>query len=222
MRLTSIFALGPAIVLSLCAASDFWNTRAPGDWSAAEIKQMVTASPWAKPATVSVHDSPSRLPAILVRWDSATPVREACSAGGMEPYLFSCASKLLYLTGLGEKFDALRKSFYIVSVSGYPKPPRAEGDAPEHSEAGDAALAQLGGNIRETTFLKREGKPPIQAGQIIVLPAGDALLLLAFFPRAAELATGDGDVLFESVNGPLTLKATFPLGKMAFRELLDL
>jgi len=32
----------------LFAASDFWNKKQPGEWSAAEVQQLITKSPWAK------------------------------------------------------------------------------------------------------------------------------------------------------------------------------
>lgn len=31
---------------------EFWNQKKPSDWTAAEVKQMLTQSPWAKPASV--------------------------------------------------------------------------------------------------------------------------------------------------------------------------
>src|SRR6202035_1592681 len=151
-------------------------------------KRMVTDSPWAREASVHVRggaipgvetrplgggldqpgtavtgraggDSLTAAPQILVRWDSAAPVYQACSKGGMERHLFSCASKLLYLSGLGKKFDELREGFYIVGMSNYPKTLRDE-EAPQHSEAANAALERMSRRIQQATFLKRKGKSP--------------------------------------------------------------
>src|SRR5450755_3808696 len=33
-------------------AKDFWNARKPGDWTPAEIKELLTKSPWAKDAVI--------------------------------------------------------------------------------------------------------------------------------------------------------------------------
>src|SRR4051794_15481190 len=62
------------------------------------------------------------MPNIIVRWDSAAPVCEACAHGGLERYLFSCYSKLMYLSGLSANFDKLSKAFYLLTMSNYPKP----------------------------------------------------------------------------------------------------
>jgi len=205
----------------LCASSNFWTLRPSDSWTAAEIKEMVTGSPWARAATVRVPEG-TAAPEIVVRWDSAAPVREACSVGGMVPHLFTCASKLLYVSGLGQKFEALRQEYYVIGVSNYPKPARASGDPPEHSDAGDAMLAQMGRRIQHSTFLKREGKAAVAPDQIVVLPAGDSLLLIVFFPRTAKLVPEDGEVRFECTDSTLTVTAPFDLREMKYRERLEL
>ena len=62
---------------------------------------MVTDSPWAKEAGVIVKGNPGEfhvpggkdqdlpaMPHVLVRWESALPVVQACEKGGLEPHLF--------------------------------------------------------------------------------------------------------------------------------------
>ena len=166
-------------------------------------------------------DSSPSAPQIQVRWDSAAPVYEACAKGGMERHLFSCSSKLLYLSGLGKKFDELRKEFYIVGMSNYPKALRGE-DAPQHSEAANAALDRMSRRIQQTTFLKRKGKPPSKPSYIVALPAGPALLLMVFFPRTDALSLADKEVVFESTNGTIDVKATFNLRRMLYQGKLEL
>ena len=125
-------------------------------------------------------------PNIIVRWDSAAPVCEACAQGGLKTYLFSCYSKLMYLSGQSAKFDELSKAFYILSMSNYPKPPSGrDGDAPQHSAASNAALERMGQRIQQTTFIRRKGKAPISPAKVLVLPAGHALLPVVFFPGPA-------------------------------------
>jgi hypothetical protein len=139
----------------------------------------------------------------------------------MERHLFSCASKLLYLSGLGKRFDELRNDFHIVSLSNYPKS-REVAAAPQHSEAANAALERMSGRIRQATFLKRKGKSPSSPTHVVALPAGEALLLLVFFPRTEALAITDKEVSFESSDGVIELKATFNLRKMLYRGRLEL
>ena len=220
-------------------AEDFWTVRDPAKWSTQEIMRMVTDSPWARQAHVHARAegienivtipssgnldaaTPSFVsPEILVRWESALPVREACSRGGMERPLFSCVSRLLYLSRLSDKFEKLQKEFYIVSMSNYPAPQGA--NAPQHSEAANAALERLSTRIQKATFLKRKGRGPLKPAHLVALPAADKLLLIVFFPRTEALSVADKEVLFESSDGAIEISARFELRKMVFRDVLAL
>ena len=202
---------------------------------------MVTDSPWAREANVRVRaerienivtmpmarggidpavTQPIAAPQILVRWDSAAPVCEACSRGGMERPLFSCVSKLLYLWRLSDKFEKLQEEFYIISMSNYPVPQGA--DAPQHSEAAKAALERLSTRIQHATFLKRKARSPLKPARVVALPAADKLLLMVFFPRTENLSATDKEVLFVSTDGTIELSARFDLRRMVYRNELAL
>jgi len=248
MRLTSIFAV---MLVCRCgaAADNFWLLRGPETWSAPEIKRIVTDSPWARQARVRLANQgladigpmrpqsgpsseprptdartagapPSAGPQILVRWESALPVYEACSRGAMEQPLFSCVSKLLYLSNLGDKFELLRQNFYIVSMSNYPA--LLTDNAPQHSDAANAALERMSQRIQQSTFLKRNGKKPFQAERVMTLPAGNTVLVIALFPRTEILSLDDKKVLFESADARFELSASFNLAKMAYQGWLAL
>jgi hypothetical protein len=105
----------------------------------------------------------------------------------MERYLFSCDSKLLYLSGLGNKYDLLRQDYYIIGVSNYPKTLQGP-NLPQHSDAANAALEQLSDRIQQTAFLKRKNKAPFKAAKVVTLPAGETLLLIVFFTRGDALS----------------------------------
>jgi hypothetical protein len=233
---------GVILAAACCfGAEDFWIAREPAKWSGPEIIRMVTDSPWARQAHVHVRaeelenvvtmpsargsidsagTTPIVMPEILVRWDSAVPVCEACSRGGMERPLFSCVSKLLYLSRLSDKFEKLQEEFYIVSMSNYPAPRSA--NAPQHSEAANTALARLSERIQQVTFLKRKGRSPLRPARVVALPAADRLLLIVFFPRTDALSVADKEVLFESSDGTIELSAKFDLTKMVYRNALTL
>jgi hypothetical protein len=159
-------------------------------------------------------------PQILVRWESALPVYEACSRGGMEQPLFSCVSKLLYLSNLGGKFDLLRQNFYILSMSNYP--PLPSDRAPQHSEAANAALERMSQIIQQSTFLKRNGKRPFQAESVMTLPAGNTVLVIALFPRTESLSLADKKISFESADPRFEISASFNLARMAYQGRLAL
>jgi hypothetical protein len=207
-----------AVCLAAVTTLSAQNPRAErnGPWSPQEIKRIVTDSPWARTSQTS--------PPILVRWESALPVSEACSQGDMERYLFSCASKLLYLSGLSDKFAGLAKHFYILSMSNYPKPPELTRGTqpPEHSPAANAALASLGKRMQQTTLLRRTEGPAIRPRDIVVLPAGDTLLVLIFFPRTQPLTLNDKEILFESTYGSVRVSARFDLRSMLYKGRVEL
>jgi len=233
---------GMMLAAACCfGAGDFWMVREPGRWSGQEIMRMVTDSPWAREAHVRVRaegmdafvtiptargrvDSPGTppivTPEILVRWDSAAPVCDACSRGGMDRRLVSCVSKLLYLSRLSDKFEKLQEEFYIVSMSNYPAPDGAK--APQHSEAAIAALERLSERIQQATFLKRKGRKPLKPARVAALPAADKLLVMVFFPRAENLSVADKEIVFESSDGNFAISARFDLRKMIYRNVLAL
>jgi hypothetical protein len=248
LGLTLATACSP--VCSLSATDEFWATRSPEQWSGQEIKQIATSSPWAK--TVNVHLPANTLPSsvsgppggggyqdpratqqddneasgvmshVLVRWDSALPVSEACSRGSnTDKDLFSCASKLFSLSVLGRKFEEMRQDFYILSLTNYPITQRGK-DAIQHSDTGNAALERMCRQMQQTTYLKPKSRPAFRPDHIVALPWDQALLLLVFFPRTEDLSLDDREVAFQSINGIVELKATFDLQKMRFQGKLSL
>src|SRR6185312_8360642 len=147
------------------------------------------------------------VPHVLVRWDSAAPVLEACNLAELDKPVFTCTSKLFYLSNLTEKFDALAKQFYIVSVSNYPAELASTktDEAPQHSAAGNAALERLGQRIQESAVIERKNKPPLKPARVLVFPAGRALLLMALFPRDNPITLADKEVRFGLDDGAVEL-----------------
>jgi hypothetical protein len=240
------------LAVDILAAGDFWTDREAGQWSENEVKRIVTDSPWAQTATVDLQGDAGAimnswrhgsapdaagaggdesgggggpvLPKIVVRWESAAPICQVCARSGLQKYLFTCTAKLLYLSGLSRKFAELSEEFYIVSISNYPKiVPHGRGqEAPQHSAAANAALEELGQRIRQLTFIRRKGKDPIRPAQVVVLPAGQGLLSIVFFPRTAAITLGDKQVLFESADGMIVVTSKFNLRKMIYKGKLEL
>lgn len=216
MRLGNVLA----ILLTACfGASAQQPLNDAAALSAQAIKSMVTDSAWAKPAPV-----PGRKTPVIVRWESALPVYEACAQGGVERYLFSCASKLLYLSGLAEKFQRMIEHFYVLSISNYPKPLELSvgPQPPEHSSAANAQLASLGKRIGQGTSISCTAKVPLRPVDVVVLPAGSELLVLIFFSRSEPLTLQDDEVSFESIYGNLQIKSTFQLKEMIYKSELEL
>ena len=246
-------------------AAEFWDVKDPSLWSGAQIRTIVTDSPWAKEASVSFKgnatlsvksrggptgrqgvggsdpvsgetarpnngagmgpdiftDSSSTPPPIVVRWESARPVCEACARGGMDRFLFSCTSKILYLSDLERKFEELSQAFYILSMSNYPNAGQGL-DPPQHSAAATAVLERMSQRIQQSTFLTRKGKSPIEPSKAVILPTGRTLLVILFFPRTGALSPADKEVVFDSDGDTIRVKSRFNLGKMLYKQRLDL
>ena len=262
MALRCIVALIFAAAASVFAA-DFWEVKDPALWSEAQIRKIVTDSPWAKEAAVSFKgnaklpvgargglagrsaagvadpargdrasnaagagpeiftDTSSTPPPVVVRWEAARPVCEACARGGMDRYLFSCTSKILYLSDLERKFDELARAFYILSMSNYPNPGQ-RGDPPQPSSAAAAVLERMSSRIQQSAFLRRAGKIPIEASKVVILPAGRTLLVILFFPRSEPITLADKEVVFDSEGETLVVKSRFNLARMVYKGRLDL
>jgi hypothetical protein len=161
-------------------------------------------------------------PALIVRWDSAAPVREACAKAGLQPYAFSCYSTIMFASGQADKFDALTRDFYILTVANYPRTvlPRRDQGAPQHSAEANAALERLGDRLKTKTILKRNGKQDIVPEK--VLPAAQSLLEVFFFSRSASINTQDRTVAFECSLDPVEIRSRFNLSKMTFDGKLEL
>ncbi len=203
-------------------AKDFWNDRKPGEWTAAEIKELLSKSPWAKEAAItdngqvgglgspksarrgragtSEGDSdtpPSSTPRITwkatVRWESALPVREAMKASALKDF----------------------KDFYILNVVGNVPSPLTSGDTPEDR----SSMAYL----KEVTKLSHKGDEIHMARvelapQSDVSPAGTRF----YFSRMLALMPEDKEADFVTKIGPLDLRCKFTLKDMFYKGQLDL
>jgi len=127
---------------------------------------------------------------MLVRWESATPVREA----GRRVWPKETAGH------------------YILSVSGLPGGGERGGNRPEMAERRTEMMARL----KESTRLQCKGKEAMSP--IEVMPqAGDGSMVILFAPEGAGITVKDKDVTFVSKMGPLEVKAKFVLKDMLYR-----
>ncbi len=79
-RIFLLAGAGIAACLPLGAATapDFWNKKAPADWTDEEIDRLITKSPWAKP--VKAQYAPGEAPD-----DNTSPVPNGTGTGGGYP-----------------------------------------------------------------------------------------------------------------------------------------
>ena len=130
---------------------------------------------------------------VLVRWESAKPVREATAKD------------------TGDASD-----HYVISLTGFPL--AAENPRPGR-ENGPPAVDRL----KQSSELQRKGRDPIFPDRVEVNKTGNATVLLFFFPHTSQpIQASEKEVWFITKLGPLELKAKFLIKEMVYRGQLEL
>jgi hypothetical protein len=137
---------------------------------------------------------------VLVRWESAAPVREAARRPAPPE----------------------ASEFYIVSISGLPSVghgPEEAGAGPEPSEPSRVVEEQL----KETTVLLRKKKDPLRPARVTVVDQPGSRPALLFFPRDPQPIVPEDKVVTLACDiGPARLSVRFPLKDMLYRGKLEL
>ena len=131
---------------------------------------------------------------LTVTWRSATPIRQAAARATGDAAVSAEEKKLL------DRADEL----YIVALGGVP-----------------GFYMRLVPGAATTTFLKRNGKPPIALSEGGLLP-GQTLTLFFGFPRTDPITLDDKDVEFVTKLGQIDIKKKFTLKDLVFHGRLDL
>jgi hypothetical protein len=203
--------LGAAVV-------DFWNKKAPAEWTAEEIDRLLTKSPWSKEVNAQTAAGPGEsrsLPGIgnigvggmgrggrgrdrgrggpsayqgTVRWESAEPVLAALKAP------------------LPEGFEGR----YVISVNGFPP-------AGGRSQTREDEFESL----KSLSSLQAKGRDLVQAGvvQRQVASTGSSYLF-GFSKELLPIDADDKEVLFSTQLGSLVVKARFIPKEMFYHAQL--
>ena len=142
-------------------------------------------------------DSPkviSKAPPIrlLVRWESALPVRVAeLKSGEAQP-------------------PTLSDEGYEIAVYGVPFTD-AKGDP-----------LSLARDFKESAFLKREGKPNVKPLRVEAFELEHSAVVVFLFPYSAEISKKDATVDFVALIGRLQVSQTFSVAEMLYQGKLQL
>lgn len=136
-----------------------------------------------------------QMPMLMVRWESASPIREAESKLEIE-------------------MPDRSKEFYMISVSGFPTPGQQPGGrgAPNPPMANPQAKDRLKG----AAVLKIKGKDPIQPSDVDVIQTDKGMMMVFFFPRESKIDLADKEITFEMNNGPMQVQTKFALKEMKY------
>ena len=140
---------------------------------------------------------------VIVRWQSALPLRQAQMLGKYGDNVAISAEAQKFLTD--------EPSIYVVAVSGL---------------AGSIVSAGGGDQARQTitdkTTLTVRGKQPLRPIAVDFLPVGSTVDVLIGFPRSARITLEDQEVELASEIGRATVRYKFKLKDMVVRGKLEL
>jgi len=139
-------------------------------------------------------DPPSTAPSIrlLVRWESALPVRAAEFKAHEPPP------------------PTLTDDGYCIAVYGVPAS-FAKGDP-----------MSLGKPLKEMAALRREGKKDVQPSKVEVFQLENSIVVAYLFPLSAEISKKDDVVEFSALIGRLQVSQHFLVQEMQFQGKLEL
>ncbi len=204
------------------AAREFWNERKPEEWTSAEIKELLTKSPWVKDGEIKDNGQVGSVGAprgggrrgatinggqgraassgppkitwkAMVRWESAVPVRAA----------------------LKDSAPKDTQDFYVLNVLG-----NLPGSIPSENEPGDRAALEY---LKETTKLQHKGDE-IHLSRVEAAPENELSPAGTwfYFSRMLALMPEDKEATFVTKIGPLDVKCKFTLKDMLYRGKLEL
>jgi hypothetical protein len=139
---------------------------------------------------------------VVVRWESAAPLRDAATRSGSAKN--------------AKKVAEWVQGFYVVTVSGLPsgRSGAGVGMAGADSERTD--------RMKAATALKIKGKGALPPARIETSATPEGRSISFLFPRAAALSLDDKEVVFETVVGPSQIKVKFSLKDMLYHGKLEL
>lgn len=228
----------PCCAALLIAAEPVWQSKPVIDWTDEDAQQILTQSPWAKTLVAGIRRRPTEderreggnmgqpkgvgydgvedkkltlgqklgnplvpgkpLPPtaptirLLVRWESAFPIRTA--------------ELKAHVPGP----PTLSDDGYSIAVYGVPSS-FAKGDP-----------TSLGKPLKESAFLRREGKKDVKPLSVEVFELEDSVAVVYLFPLSAEIGKKDAFVEFDALIGRVSVVEHFNVEEMLFQGKLEL
>ena len=146
--------------------------------------------------------------AVVVRWDSALPVRQAMSKLKMPELAGESKSYVITVEGL-------------VPAGQYKQTAQLETKSSSDGSTGSAAGSEhvLEGLMAHSKLLVK-GHPPLACGNAKIDPLTGAVHM--FFPRTFEIQRSDKEVTFGTRFGSLLVEKRFRLSDLAYNGKLEL
>lgn len=196
-------------------SADFWNNEDPSQWSAEQIQQLTTDSPWAKPITAEVKAYSPQTSGAGMGGRRGGSTRIGRSGGSSNPSTASpkfpgvvrWVSAKPMLLALKLQLPSDFAHHYVIGVTGLPVI-SGHGEGANNSDSFDA--------LKEVTYLQVKGQEPAQPGIIQQDPNDTSTVLFGFLNQFLDLTKAKA-ATFTTTMGPLNVKAKFDLGRMTYK-----
>ena len=185
-------------------AADFWEEKDFTTWSAQEVQEMLTDSPWAKQVRLLVggRRDAAEPTQVTFTWTSALPIKQALvrQAVGLDGPISPESQQTL------TRFEP----FYAVTLSGLPPTLRW--------------LATTRTDLKAESMLVRKGKAPIAPKSVRLFQDTQSRLIriVFLFPKTDVITVDDLDVEVITKLGNTEVRTTFTLADMVFADQLAL
>ena len=244
-RLLQAATIWPATHALLAARKEFWEDKAPADWSNEEKRILLGQSPWAREgiARFEVERKRERAYQGVARPGAGVPgarpgerpgAAESVPIGERPPPVPSTdtgqsvqfrvlarweSAKPIRLAG-GPELPEGTAQFYVIRLRGMPllPPPKAKaGESVANPNQGMLEAIEKGSRI------ERKDKPAIPCAHLLTGSGESATELLLFFARGTDpITVAEKAVTLESRFVPFHLSVKFPLKDMMYKGALAL
>jgi hypothetical protein len=237
----------PAWTRLSAAVVDFWNKKAPGEWSSEEIDRLLTKSPWAKEvnAQYAAGAGESRgnpgsgrnggggigIPGVgnigmggrgRNRGGQGPDGGRGGSSGYQGTVRWESAAPILAAlkAPLPDGFEGR----YVISVNGFPAMPGRSQTRTGEDETPDSSRRlreEELENLKSLSSLQAKGKELVQAGVVQrQIATTGSIFLFGFSKELLPLDGDDKEVLFSTTLGNLAVKARFIPKEMLYHGQL--
>ncbi len=229
-------SLGVVAALAVFAG-EFWEREEPGRWSNEQIQELLSASPWARPAEVRFlgERGGSTIPGVGLPGGRGRGGGSPLPGGGGWPgagggigfpwvgqardsdldettVVWTSAlpvRQALELLGLTDELRNVHaRDFYVATLDGLPLPL--------------APLAETPETFRRAARLELKSGTQIRAERVEVRPRPGAPAVELYFPRDPAVSPGDKTIELQVTAGEYSIRRKFKLSEMLYRGRLEL
>ena len=233
----SAAAIFAATTASALFAGVFWDQTGPESWTQAQVEELLTDSPWAKPANVKFlgDRGGSGVPGVGLPggrgrsgggsripggggWPGAGGgigfpwTNQARDSDNEATVVWTSALPIrqaLARIGVVEQLrDVHAKDFYIVTVDGLP--------------FALAPLAETPDLFRRSARLELESGAAIRAERVEVRPRPGAPAIELYFRRDEAASTAEKTIAFVMTAGEYSIEAKFKPSEMVYRDQIEM